>query len=705
MGPKSPRPSTSSPQPVQTPTSALSLSLFPPLYILPTHFSNDKLFLAEEELGRYDAPLTYDVHEAKIFLGKVLKPKRAALELRAKGLWTEPSPLEPQESGDEAPPHKKRRLSLASKSTKSTASQSTSTDDGSTESELDTPLAHKSRQRPEITAVMPTLGDRILVINIDWMLNSCKAGKLLEVEPFIIYSARPVSKPPGAATPNPLKRHVTYIKAAPDDYASQASQSTAISEKHFPSILSRTQADAAGIQGARHASQYNQRRRLGDRSTLPVKQVGPPKLHRTTTSEFEAAEDFVLPEPPEWVKKHDIYACRRSTFTNPPNAAFIAELHKIKLARQLTLDEIGERAYATSIASIAAYPYATSHPSEISQLPGCDTKIASLWADWKATGDDDSERYIPAARQLDQDDNLKILKLFWNIWGVGAETARKFYFTKGWKELDDIVEFGWNELSRVQQIGVKYYDEFLIGIPKAEVESISQIILEHARSCRGLPKAAYGTKSDMELIVVGGYRRGKPESGDVDVIVSHRDEEMTRELVLDIISSLEHAGYITHTLTLNTTTSDRGQQTLPHKSDGKGHGFDSLDKGLCVWQDPTFRHPTTGEKTTTAAEKGKGTDGVKNPNLHRRVDIIISPWRTVGCAVLGWSGATTFERDIRRWAKKEKYWKFDSSGIRDRATGQVLELEANGETWQEREKLVMEGLGIGWRPPEERWTG
>ena len=100
MGPKSPRPSTSSPQPVQTPPSALSLSFLPPLYILPTHFSNDELFLVEEELGGHDAPLTYDVNEAKIFLGKVLKPKRAALELRAKGLWTEPSPLEPRESDD-----------------------------------------------------------------------------------------------------------------------------------------------------------------------------------------------------------------------------------------------------------------------------------------------------------------------------------------------------------------------------------------------------------------------------------------------------------------------------------------------------------------------------------------------------------------------------------------------------------------------------
>ncbi|KAH1505679.1 hypothetical protein KXV52_001807, partial [Aspergillus fumigatus] len=115
---------------------------------------------------------------------------------------------------------------------------------------------------------------------------------------------------------------------------------------------------------------------------------------------------------------------------------------------------------------------------------------------------------------------------------------------------------------------------------------------------------------------------------------------------------------------------------------------------------------------TTAAGGGADTpeEGARqrrkrNPNVHRRVDIIISPWRTVGCAVLGWSGDTTFERDLRRYAKKAHGWKFDSSGVRERTSGgQVIDLERGGETWEERERLVLEGLGVGWRPPQERCT-
>ncbi|KKY20836.1 putative terminal deoxynucleotidyl [Phaeomoniella chlamydospora] len=597
----------------------------------------------------------------------------------------------PPSEDDSIRPNKRRRLSRPSNTLRTPTTSSTASDDESSASEIGSPSRVQGDEVEAASTLIPDLTDRVLVINIDWITKSILAEKLLPVEPFIVYTARPIKKPKTQTTPKPARTPITYVKANPD-----TSSTSGIPKEQYNGILSRAQADAVGVPESTH------RRRLGDRSSLHVKTSAPPRLHRTTTSEFEAESDISIPEPPSWVKSHEVYACRRSTFANPPNAAFIAELQKIRKARILTLDEIGERAYATSISSISAYPYYISHPAEILQLPGCDTRIASLWADWRATGDTDDERYIPAARELDNNEDLKILKQFYDIWGVGAETARKFYFTRGWKEMDDVIEFGWNELNRVQQIGLKYYDEFLIGIPRSEVETINQIVLDHARKCRNIPRSAYNTTSDFVSVIVGGYRRGKDKSGDVDLILSHSDENMTHELVLDVVSALEQSGWITHTLTLNTTTSNRGQQTLPYRSAGGGHGFDSLDKGLVVWQDPNFLNPSTGSPTTT---NDAAASGIKNPNIHRRVDIIISPWRTVGCAVLGWSGATTFERDIRRWAKKEKQWKFDSSGIRDRATGQTVDLEGPGKTWEEREKLVMEGLGIGWRPPGERWTG
>lgn len=248
----------------------------------------------------------------------------------------------------------------------------------------------------------------------------------------------------------------------------------------------------------------------------------------------------------------------------------------------------------------------------------------------------------------------------------------------GWRDLDDLTEFAWGSLTRVQQIGLKYYDELLLKIPRSEVESIAATIQASAREL----------DPGYQMTIVGGYRRGKNQSGDVDVILSHPSEDKTDMLVKKIALRLEKGGHIKWVLSLSTKNSERGQRPLAWRGEGsRGSGFDTLDKALVVWKDP---------------------DNASAP--HRRVDIIVSPWRTVGCAVLGWSGGTTFQRDLRRYCKREKNLKFDSSGIRNRADGAWVDFEdgdsaARAMNMVEAERRVFRGLDLEYRPPEERCTG
>jgi DNA polymerase IV len=353
----------------------------------------------------------------------------------------------------------------------------------------------------------------------------------------------------------------------------------------------------------------------------------------------------------------------------------------------LTGDEIGVRAYSSAIAAVAALPTPVRSPREILRLPGCDVKIASLWIEFRNTG------ALAAADEVDRDETLKVLDLFFEIWGVGEKTARTFYYDHGWRDLDDVVEYGWDQLTRVQQIGLKYYEEFHVGIPRDEVTFIVDKVREHAVRVRD---------EGIEVLAVGSYRRGKSISGDVDVIVSHRQLDKTANLVTDIVASLEDEGWITHTLRLDLTGTHREQDTLPlrsHHSRVIGSGFDTLDKAMVVWQDINW---------PSREEALRGDPKAKNPNLHHRVDIIISPWRTVGCAVLGWSGETTFQRDLRRYAKYVKGWKFDSSGIRHRRTGEAMMLEGKDGvrgSMVDAEKTVFEGLGLAYIEPSDRCTG
>ncbi|KAK3697247.1 hypothetical protein LTR37_017559 [Vermiconidia calcicola] len=679
--------------------SKLDLSHLPPVFVSATHFDTDDLHELEEEITEANAALTYDIHEAKIVLSRVTKKARIQFDLRAKGLWTEEvKPLTNNGKGaaslPEVPrPTKKPKLEKIQDS--AIVIDDSSTDSGGEDVATTRPVAPKStklskgKKTPADLIPTPSPEPRatevdIKVVRVQWFTESNKAGKALPLDDYLSYQGRHIDKPKEPITPKPSStKTISTKKTSPSKAILERAKEDAPSPTH-----SRT--DRFGKRkfvGASKASGGGGSWEAGHGTSQKYAHL----LHLSTT-EYEEGSSSDLPEMPDWVKTGKKYACERSTPRNNPNDTFIDLLKKIKLARLLTNDEIGVRAYSTCIASLAAYPYKLTSPREILALPGCETKIANLFVEWMNTGT------IKAVEEIEANEELMVLKLFYEIWGVGATTAREFYYDRGWRDLDDVVEYGWSTLTRVQQIGVKYYDEFLDLIPRAEVEEIGRIVHRHAVRVRD---------EGVQTLIVGGYRRGKEASGDVDMIVSHPDENQTLNIVNDIVASLEEEGWITHTLLLSLNSTNRGQQTLPFRtSTGHGgHGFDSLDKALVVWQGPNW-----ATKDADLANDPKA----KNPNIHRRVDIIITPWRTVGCAVTGWSGGTTFQRDLRRFAKNVKGWKFDSSGIRSRVNGQVVDLEGWSEgyvgkgratTMEEAERRVFEGMGLVYREPEERCTG
>ena len=532
----------------------------------------------------------------------------------------------------------------------------------------------------------------LVVIKSEWLFESLKAGRCLPLEDYTVYVGTRQDVPqltvqqPGSCT-STMKRSSSNVA----DYTSTAQTNTTTTTD----VISRAKAE-----GRPPSPRFRPRKRFHGAveqvdkgriysSTTQVPRlpglsksdgVAPLIAQSTTEHDIDLAND--IPEPPEWVRKGYKYACQRSTPVNNPNRTFIDVLKKIRLARELTDDQIGVRAYSTAIASLGSYPYTLTSPREIVALPGCSARIAKLFVEWKNCGGGDIEAII----EIDNDPRLNVLRLFYEIWGVGPTTARDFC-NRGWRDLDDVVEYGWNDLSRVQQIGVKFYEEFQTKIPREEVEQIASIVHEHVqRVC--------GDAEGVRTCIVGGYRRGKAESGDADIMVSHLDEARLLDMIDDLVDSLYQDDWITHDLGTTRSGSRRGLQTLPYSGKGAGAGFDTLDKAMLVWQDPRY-------------DVDAAIDG-KNPNVHRRVDIIISPWRTIGCAVLGWSAGTTFERDLRRYAKYSKGWKFDSSGIRDRATGDVVDVEAVGgrsESIEEAERKVFEGLGLEYKEPWERCTG
>ncbi|KFY35856.1 hypothetical protein V494_05533 [Pseudogymnoascus sp. VKM F-4513 (FW-928)] len=672
----------------------------PITYLLSAHIPEEKRLQLEDEIPN----LTYDITEAKLVLGKVATKQRAEFELRRRKLWTEEVKAgEGREkdsvedrgncgrSQEEGPARKKRRTGptkipdhvevvVLDSSTESeddgdeNEKRSSRGRSGSSTQSEDVQSPPQSSPKREITSSPPreesphtprtptasqegpvfTGDDTIKVVKLSWFEESVAVGHMLPLDGYIVYEGRRVEAP--------KQRNILQPPKSP-----------------LPGeIIARAQSDSP------HASSSPFSRRTQQSPSSQAYVTRPTPIIRQTTSEHDNPPE--LPPIPDYLKTS--YSCQRPTPLYTLNDPFIEFLVRIRQSRILTNDEVGVRAYSTSIASLAAYPHTISTAEEVLHLPGCSERIAALWQEFNDTG------HIGAVDVIDNDPEMQTLNLFYEIWGVGPKGARDFYYRKGWRDLDDVVEYGWNNLSRVQQIGVKYYEEFLQKIPRDEVEHIGAIILE----------AANHIAPGCQMTIVGGHRRGKPASGDADVVVSHPDETVTLYLVQRIVEEIERREWITHTLLLSTANSERNQTPVSWKGDmgntggSFGVGFDTLDKALVVWQDPSW---PSREEDLAADPRAK------NPNVHRRVDIIVSPWRTVGCAVAGWTSGTTFQRDLRRYVKAVLGLKFDSSGVRRRDDGAWVDLEGVGGKAPDMltaEKRVFEGLGLEWREPSERCT-
>lgn len=101
------------------------------------------------------------------------------------------------------------------------------------------------------------------------------------------------------------------------------------------------------------------------------------------------------------------------------------------------------------------------------------------------------------------------LNTFLQMAGVGPVKAREFY-SRGFRRIEDLP---FNELTAAQQVGYTYYYHLLERIPRAEIERF-----EHVVHC-----LFEGLNLNYDFVIVGSYRRGEPDSGDIDLLVRNID--------------------------------------------------------------------------------------------------------------------------------------------------------------------------------------
>lgn len=275
---------------------------FPPIYLLPTHLSPAELHRFEDAI----ASLTYDIQEADLIVGNISKPERAQFELRRHKVDISPCS---KISGD---------VSWSGKATNHKMGEDA---EG---------FPHSKRRKitkDEKDISLLNSADSVKVVRLSWLKDCLAQDVLLPVDDYVILEGcRSVLQEPSDCTDTSTKIFGSILERAAGDYPQEKGDGP--SKRHGPLSAGHMHKPLAK----------------------------PPSLVRQTTSEHER----FLPEVPGFL--HTTYSCQRPTPVNSPNSNFIKELKDIRTLRLLQGDQIGVRAYSTSIATLAAYPHAITEP-------------------------------------------------------------------------------------------------------------------------------------------------------------------------------------------------------------------------------------------------------------------------------------------------------------------------------------------------------
>ena len=162
-------------------------------------------------------------------------------------------------------------------------------------------------------------------------------------------------------------------------------------------------------------------------------------------------------------------------------------------------DRYRKRAYENAASAIRRHPkIITSGKQAQGEIVGVGKRIADKIDEILTTG----KLQVLERRTPEEVLETKTIELFEKIHGVGIKKAQEWY-NKGYRTIDDL-KAEYDNMTDAQKLGYYYFDDLQKRIPREETQKVENYL-------RSIWK--------QEFIIGGSYRRGEPDSSDIDVIV------------------------------------------------------------------------------------------------------------------------------------------------------------------------------------------
>jgi DNA polymerase beta len=142
-------------------------------------------------------------------------------------------------------------------------------------------------------------------------------------------------------------------------------------------------------------------------------------------------------------------------------------------------------------------------------------------------------------------DRMVVLKDLQRIHGIGPVKAKELVEEHDVTCVADLLKKeNMALLTDAQKVGLKYVDDFEKRIPRKEMDKHNEFIKKIMTSSPKLLNASYE--------IAGSYRRGAKDSGDIDIILTSRDDKY-EEVYEVFIQALKDNNYLTDDLAKGPT--------------------------------------------------------------------------------------------------------------------------------------------------------
>ncbi|XP_063461767.1 DNA-directed DNA/RNA polymerase mu isoform X12 [Pan paniscus] len=266
--------------------------------------------------------------------------------------------------------------------------------------------------------------------------------------------------------------------------------------------------------------------------------------------------------------------------------------------------------------------------------------------------------------RVQRSERYQTMKLFTQIFGVGVKTADRWY-REGLRTLDDLREQP-QKLTQQQKAGLQHHQDLSTPVLRSDVDALQQVVEEAVG--QALPGAT--------VTLTGGFRRGKLQGHDVDFLITHPKEGQEAGLLPRVMCRLQDQGLILYHQHQHSCWES------PTRLAQQSH-MDAFERSFCIFRLPQPPGAAVGG-STRPCPSWKAV----------RVDLVVAPVSQFPFALLGWTGSKLFQRELRRFSRKEKGLWLNSHGLFDPEQKTFFQAAS--------EEDIFRHLGLEYLPPEQR---